>query len=139
MIRTLVPRVNADGNEVGGVPVVLLDAPLGTYMGWNITADGERPFHKGKLCTYAGGMVINYAGTGTDPRSQDYRIRLVKGEAALLDYCSPSRRGGGACSAVAQWQSDRLLTDWSQVRIRPPEQRNPLSGICEMNLIFYFL
>jgi hypothetical protein len=57
VIRTLVPRVNADGNEVGGVPVVLLEAPLATYLGWNITADGERPFHKGKLCTYAGGMI----------------------------------------------------------------------------------
>ena len=33
-----VPRVDADGNELGGVPVVLRDAPLGTYLGWNITA-----------------------------------------------------------------------------------------------------
>ncbi len=48
------PRVNADGNELGGVPVVLLEAPLGTYLGWNITAAG---FHKGQLCNYAGGMV----------------------------------------------------------------------------------
>ncbi|HWI15015.1 MAG TPA: alpha/beta hydrolase domain-containing protein, partial [Burkholderiales bacterium] len=54
VIRMLVPKVNADGNEIGGVPVVLLDAPLGTYLGWNITADG---FHEGKSCTYAGGMV----------------------------------------------------------------------------------
>ncbi len=38
----LVPRVDADGNEVGGVPVVLTDAPLGTYLGWNITADRQR-------------------------------------------------------------------------------------------------
>jgi hypothetical protein len=37
--------------------VVLHDAPLGTYLGWNITAGGERPFHQGKLCSYAGGMI----------------------------------------------------------------------------------
>ncbi len=49
-----VPRVNSDGNEMGGVPVVLEEAPLGTYLGWNITAAG---FHKGQLCNYAGGMV----------------------------------------------------------------------------------
>ena len=54
VIRMLVPRVNADGNEIGGVPVVLHDAPLGTYLGWNITAEG---FHKDKLCMYAGGMI----------------------------------------------------------------------------------
>ena len=33
----LVPKVDSDGNELGGVPTVLRDAPLGTYLGWNIT------------------------------------------------------------------------------------------------------
>jgi hypothetical protein len=51
------PKVDADGNELGGVPVVLLSAPLGTYLGWNITAGGARPFHQGQICNYAGGMV----------------------------------------------------------------------------------
>lgn len=51
------PKVNADGNELGGVPVVLLEAPLGTYLGWNITAGGVRPFHQGQICNYVGGMI----------------------------------------------------------------------------------
>jgi hypothetical protein len=51
------PKVDADGNELGGVPVVLLDAPLGTYLGWNVTADGAMPFHKNEICNYVGGMV----------------------------------------------------------------------------------
>lgn len=54
VIPMLVPRVDADGNELGGVPVVLRDAPLGTYLGWNITIAG---FHQGKICNYAGGMI----------------------------------------------------------------------------------
>jgi len=54
VIRMLVPRVDADGNEVGGVPVVLRKAPLGTYLGWNVTASG---FHKGKVCNYEGGWI----------------------------------------------------------------------------------
>src|SRR6267378_1504578 len=33
VIKMLVPRVDADGNEMGGVHVVLRDAPLGTYLG----------------------------------------------------------------------------------------------------------
>ena len=57
VVRMLVPRVDADGNEVGGVPVVLTDAPLGTYLGWNITAGGARPFHQGQICNYVGGML----------------------------------------------------------------------------------
>ncbi|MEQ1719309.1 MAG: alpha/beta hydrolase domain-containing protein [Hyphomicrobium sp.] len=52
-----VPKVDADGNEIGGIPQVLLEAPLGTYLGWNLTADGPKPFHRGKLCNYAGGMI----------------------------------------------------------------------------------
>ena len=56
-LKMLAPRVDADGNEVGGVPVVLLDAPLGTYLGWNITAGGERPFHQDQICNYVGGMI----------------------------------------------------------------------------------
>jgi hypothetical protein len=54
VIQLKVPRVDHDGNELGGVPVVLRDAPLGTYLGWNITAAG---FHKGQICNYAGGTV----------------------------------------------------------------------------------
>ena len=48
------PKVDADGNEQGGVPVVLRDAPLGTYLGWNITAGG---FHAGQICNYTGGVI----------------------------------------------------------------------------------
>jgi hypothetical protein len=57
VLPMLAPKVNADGNEFGGVPVVLLDAPLGTYLGWNITAGGARPFHQGQICNYVGGMI----------------------------------------------------------------------------------
>ena len=33
--------MNADGNEnVGSVPSVLFQAPLGTYVGWNIIPNG---------------------------------------------------------------------------------------------------
>ena len=73
VLRMLAPRVDADGNEVGGVPVVLLDAPLGTYLGWNITAGGARPFHKDQICNYVGGMLpfakdANERRANNDPR-----------------------------------------------------------------------
>ena len=72
----LVPRVDADGNELGGVPVVLLDAPLGTYLGWNVTAPGARPFHAGQICHYVGGMVP-FARTRQERLArQDSRLSL---------------------------------------------------------------
>jgi len=70
VLKQVVPRVDADGNEIGGVPVVLLKAPLGTYLGWNITSAG---FHKGQVCNYTGGWIpfattkVDRLATG-DPR-----------------------------------------------------------------------
>ncbi len=78
VITMKVPRVNADGNEVGGVPVVLHDAPLGTYLGWNITAGGARPFHQGQICNYVGGM-IPFAKTKAERiASNDPRLSLAE-------------------------------------------------------------
>jgi Alpha/beta hydrolase domain len=74
VIRMRVPRVDADGNEVGGVPVVLADAPLGTYLGWNVTAGGTRPFHQGQICNYVGGMI---------PFAKTQAERLASGDPRL--------------------------------------------------------
>jgi len=51
-IPTYVPKVNLDGNETMGVPSVLHQAPLGTYLGWNVTRAG---FFKDRGCGFAGG------------------------------------------------------------------------------------
>ena len=70
-IAMRVPRVDADGNELGGVPTVLRDAPLGTYLGWNITAAG---FHAGQVCNYIGGMI---------PFARTQAERLANGDPRL--------------------------------------------------------
>lgn len=90
------PKVDADGNEMGGVPVVLREAPLGTYLGWNVTAEG---FHAGKLCNYAGGFV---------PFEKTKAERMAKGDPRP----SLEERYGdhaGYVSAVKK-ASDRIVT-----------------------------
>ena len=54
VIPTLVPRVNSDGNETAGIASVLHQAPLGTYLGWNVQSAG---FFKGQICGFTGGYV----------------------------------------------------------------------------------
>jgi len=54
ILPTVVTRVDADGNEVAGVPSVLHQVPLGTYTGWNTNASG---FYKGKIRTNQGGLI----------------------------------------------------------------------------------
>lgn len=70
VLNMLAPKVDADGNELGGVPVVLLAAPLGTYLGWNVTAGGDQPFHKGQICNYVGGM-IPFAPTAAERKANN--------------------------------------------------------------------
>jgi hypothetical protein len=50
----LVPRTDADGNELAGIRSPLLAAPLGTYLGWNPTATGYRT---GRYCFSTGGFI----------------------------------------------------------------------------------
>ncbi len=53
-LPSLVPRVNADGNETSGVPSVQLQVPLGTYTGWNEQAKG---YGAGGFCGLSGGFI----------------------------------------------------------------------------------
>ena len=89
----LVPAVDADGNELGGVPTVLRDAPLGTYLGWNITAgpgdpgfnaSSPQPFHAGQVCNYIGGMVP-FAITKAQRAKNDPRLSLEERYHTLAD------------------------------------------------------
>jgi hypothetical protein len=114
VIKMLVPRVDADGNELGGVPVVLRDAPLGSYFGWNITAAG---FHKDQNCDYTGGMVpfaktrAERLATG-DPRlsleerygDHDGYVRAVTGaanHAVEMGFLLPADRDALIAQAAA--------------------------------------
>jgi hypothetical protein len=54
MIPMLVPRTDSDGNELAGIPSLLHQAPLGTYLGWNVTASG---YFKGRACGFSGGFI----------------------------------------------------------------------------------
>lgn len=71
----LVPKVDADGNETSGIPSPLLQAPLGTYLGWNVTRSG---FAKGRGCGFAGGF-IPFAKTKAERlASGDPRLSLAE-------------------------------------------------------------
>jgi len=54
VIPTLVPKVDTDGNEMGGVASLLQRVPLGTYTGWNPIASGPL---KGRQNALVGGYI----------------------------------------------------------------------------------
>ena len=101
-LKMLAPKVDADGNELGGVPVVLLDAPLGTYLGWNVAAGG---FHKGQICYYAGGM-IPFARTAEARRAnQDPRPSLEERYGSHEGYVAAVKK------AAARAMAERFLLE----------------------------
>jgi hypothetical protein len=99
VLKMMAPKVDADGNELGGVPVVLLEAPLGSYLGWNITAGGERPFHKDQICNYAGGM-LPFVRTAADRKAKgDPRPSLEERYGSHAGYVEAVKKA--AARAVA--------------------------------------
>ena len=98
-IRMLVPRVDADGNEIGGVPVVLTGAPLGTYLGWNITAGGVRPFHKDQICNYVGGMVPFAKTKAERLANNDPRLSLAERYGSHAGYVAAVAKTGAEAVA----------------------------------------
>jgi len=87
VLASFVPKVDADGNEIVGVASVLHQAPLGTYMGWNVFAQG---FLKGRNCGLVGGYVP-FARTkeervaAGDPRaSLEERYKTHEGYVAVV-------------------------------------------------------
>jgi hypothetical protein len=95
VIEMKVPKVDADGNELGGVPQVLRAVPLGTYLGWNVTADtAAAPFHAGEICNYVGGWI---------PFAATKEQRLAAGDPRLSleeRYCSHAGYVSAVTAAV---------------------------------------
>ena len=97
VLPSLVPRVGPDGNEVDGVPSVLHQAPLGTYLGWNAFAAG---FFKDQGCGFSGGY-LPFARTRAEREARhDPRPSLEERYPTHDDYVRAVRTAADA--AVAQ-------------------------------------
>ncbi len=75
VLPQLVPRVDADGNEVAGLKAPLQMAPLGSYLGWNVISAGV---FKGQLCNNNGTTVAGYI-----PFARTQAERMASGDSRL--------------------------------------------------------
>jgi hypothetical protein len=100
VLPSLVPKVDADGNETVGVASVLHQAPLGTYVGWNVSASG---FEKGRLCGL-NGAFLPFARTKAEREAAgDPRPSLTERYGSHEGYVTVVR------SAAARLVRDRFL------------------------------
>jgi hypothetical protein len=111
VIPTYVPVTNADGNETSGVPSVLHQAPLGTYLGWNVTESG---FFKGQGCGFQGGYVPFARTQAERTVGHDSRPSVEERYGTLEGYvCVVQRAAADAVRehVLLQTDADRLLSE----------------------------
>jgi hypothetical protein len=94
------PKIDADGNDVAGVRLPSLAAPLGTHTGWNTRKPG---FAEGALCGNFGSM-LPFAKTREDRlKTNDPRLSLEE------RYPGTNDRSAAINLAASQLVQDRLL------------------------------
>ena len=110
ILPSLVPKVDADGNEsTGGVPSVLHQAPLGSYLGWNVTAQG---FFKGAGCGLSGGYVPFAKTKAERVAAGDPRLSLEERYGTHERYVATVRTAAGKLVRdrfLLQEDADRLI------------------------------
>lgn len=90
----LVPQVDKDGNEIGGIRLPDIAAPLATATGWAVRA--EDAGGAGELC-YLDGSYIPFAKTKAERMAQgDRRLSLEERYRDKADYLTQTRRAADA-------------------------------------------
>jgi hypothetical protein len=120
-LPTYVPIVNADGNETTGVPSVLHQAPLGTYLGWNVLASG---FYTGQACGFQGGYWPFAATRAAREATHDPRPSIEERYGTHEGYVCVVRRAAEAAAAerfLLRADADRLIAEASASAILKPE------------------
>lgn len=113
VLPSLVPRQDADGNEVTGVASTLHQAPLGTYLGWNVTARG---FLKGRECGLNGAFVPFARTKAERMAAGDPRLSLEERYGSHDGYVAAVRSAAARLVRerfLLQEDADRLIAEAS--------------------------
>jgi hypothetical protein len=98
--RPLVPALDADGNELGGVRLPDIAVPRGTHTGWNLyAAEGLR----GELCDREGSFLAFAADEAARQAAGDPRPSLA------ARYPTPAAHVAAVRAAAAALVAERLL------------------------------
>ncbi|MSR19367.1 MAG: hypothetical protein EXR91_00090 [Gemmatimonadetes bacterium] len=79
----LVPKTDADGNDLAGIRTVEVQVPIGTYTGWALR---RAPFAEGEDCALTG-QFIPFARTGAErAANRDPRLSIEERYASHAEY-----------------------------------------------------
>lgn len=92
----LAPQVDADGNDLGGIRSVFVQAPIGTYTGWNVGRAGR---FEGGLCNLQGSFIPFAPDRGAREASGDPRLSLAERYPDRAAYVSAFRAAADRLAA----------------------------------------
>jgi hypothetical protein len=97
-----VPKTDADGRDIAGIHLPTLEAPAGTYTGWNLRKAG---FGEGELCDNNGTMVPFAATREERLKNNDPRLSMAE------RYPGEGDRAAAIAKATQQLVRDRLMLE----------------------------
>ncbi|WP_158746229.1 alpha/beta hydrolase domain-containing protein [Acidisphaera sp. L21] len=109
--RPLVPKVDADGNETAGVRPTALQAPLGTYTGWNLRRAG---YGAGELCGLSGSFIPLAQTKAERDGSGDPRLSIAERYGTHDGYVAAVRSAAGSlrdARLLLPEDADRLVRE----------------------------
>lgn len=110
-----VPKVDADGNDAAGIRMPTVEAPIATYLGWNLRRAG---FAEGELCSLTGSTI---------PFASNRKDRLAKGDPWLsIEERYPTHENyvGQVIEATKRLVQKRLLLEEDQKGIIEEARRS---------------
>jgi len=127
IIPTPVPRADEDGNEIAGVRSVLLQAPLGTYTGWNPVASGPLKGNEGNL---ASGYIPFPMTKAARLASGDPRLSVEERYGSQEGYNCVVRaaaRRNVKARFLLQQDADRLIAQAAASNVLPSNPKDPVA------------
>jgi len=121
--RTLVPKVDSDGNETSGIRLPPIGAPIGSYTGWNLY---KSPFTEGALCDRDGSFFAFARTKAERERAGDGRPSLEERYGNRAGYVAQVK-------AVAEKLVTQrlLLSEDVQRYVEWAEKNSPFPGPAE--------
>ena len=115
--KILVTKVDVDGNDLAGIRLPAVQAPVATYTGWNLWEEG---LAEDELCGLFG-SYIPFAKTKAERQSSgDPRLSLAE---RYTDHAGYVRKVSRAARALVE---DRLLLPEDAERIIEEAKKNPI-------------
>ena len=114
--KILVPKVDADGNDLAGIRLPALEAPIGTYTGWNLRPRG---LAEGELSGLLGSFKPFTKSKSQRKKTGDPRLSLAERYRDKQDYVEQISR------ASRTLVDERLLLPNDAERIIAEAKKNP--------------